>query len=636
MSPSNPASRTTAFATCLAACSVLALGIAGTDLWLSHTKSGHKPTKTPMLLAPMIGAIDTCIATPDHTASNAQTDDLARSCLGPQGSAAALVESTLSALQPVVSARNPYPLGYTLPVPLLQLFSERGSGQWEIDDRVIDRLVRTIRDTERPLILYLFSTHFSTDAPIEKVLAQNSDNLAQTRDGPLAQSSYYGAPIHNWSFATTQTELTKRRVQAAQAMLDAVCQLPANDIAKIRGVTLLGELHHLFPDFEGGMGFSSPYRVTDYSPQSTAAFRTFLRKEFHSIGKLNRMVGADYGSFDEVIPPSKDIRTEPLQRYTEHIDSFAQGTVPISGWAYVPRAAASGPAWIHVFRNGIFIGKTPVDKGRQDVLKAKPEFGSADTGWRLDMDFRQLPAGIHRIDVFVEHAPGRLTPLGTRRIAIMDRTQSPPKQLPQQPLPHSTAAEPPPLASIDMPVDESSYYYNPLVPLWHQFRGQQVVDYLRFFDHVVNDSCLNKVPHYTHQIVPFTNPSWDANKFGIEASLRAQYGVRLGVSLYGDASYGQAFARWYTSTGRQGYGITEFHPLKPMDTPTLQRTLDQHANRGAEFLSFFMEPRWEDKLVARGHNLFSFDPDNPQFGSDTLYRSMQKALSQGEAHSTRP
>lgn len=149
-------------------------------------------------------------------------------------------------------------MGYTLPVPLLKLFHQNPQGHWEIDGRLINRLVRTIRDTERPLILYLFSTHFSADAPLEQVLAQDSRNLAQTRDGPLGQSSYYGAPLYNWSFASTQNELTERRVQAARAVLGTVCQLPAHDIAKVRGVTLLGELHHLFPNFEGGMGFAPP------------------------------------------------------------------------------------------------------------------------------------------------------------------------------------------------------------------------------------------------------------------------------------------------------------------------------------------------------------------------------------------
>lgn len=442
----------------------------------------------------------------------------------------------------------------------------------------------------------------------------------------MPTSQYYGAPLYNWTLARTDTPLSAYRVQATQALLTEMCRLPAQDIAKIRGVTLLGELHHLFPDFESGMGFGGSYRVTDYSPASVAGFQQFLRQEFQHIDRLNRRLGANYATFAEVQPPSRDIRTEPLQRYTEHIDSFAHGSLPIAGWAFAPRPAGAPPAWVHVYRNGTFIGKTPVNKGRQDVLQAKPELGDANTGWRLDMDFKQLPVGLHRIDVFLEARPGLLQALGTRRIAIMDDRQRPPAPLAQQALPASAPPDAALQAHIDWPAEQSSYYYNPLVPLWHSFRGQQVVDYLQFFQGVVKQSCLAGTPHYTHQIIPFTNPSWDENKFAIQASLRALPGMRLGVSLYGDATYGTAFSQWYASTGHPGYGVTEFHPLKAMNAPALQHTLNQHAARGAQFLSFFLEPHWQGQLVARDANMFSFSPENAPFGSAQLYQSAQRLL----------
>ena len=120
-----------------------------------------------MLLAPMIGVIDRCVmARPPLQ----DLPDMQAACVGPNGSAAALVESTLAALQLPGSASSPYPLGYTLPVPLLQLFRSGADG-WVVDREVMGRLVRTLRDTHRPLILYLFSTHFATDAPLEKALA---------------------------------------------------------------------------------------------------------------------------------------------------------------------------------------------------------------------------------------------------------------------------------------------------------------------------------------------------------------------------------------------------------------------------------------------------------------------------------
>lgn len=619
----------TTIATAVAACAALAAGAGGLALLAKHHSTPPKHTG-PMLLAPMFGTFDTCIATPTATpsagAGNAATArTLAETCTGPNGSAAALVESTLSALQPPERAQGPYPLGYTLAVPLLQLFRATEQG-WALDTERIQRLARTVRDTQRPLILYLFSTHFATDAPLEKALATDPANLAQTRDGPMPTSQYYGAPLYNWTLARTDTPLSAYRVQATQALLTEMCRLPAQDIAKIRGVTLLGELHHLFPDFESGMGFGGSYRVTDYSPASVAGFQQFLRQEFQHIDRLNRRLGANYATFTEVQPPSRDIRTEPLQRYTEHIDSFAHGSLPIAGWAFAPRPAGAPPAWVHVYRNGTFIGKTPVNKGRQDVLQAKPELGDANTGWRLDMDFKRLPVGLHRIDVFLEARPGRLQALGTRRIAIMDDRQRPPAPLAQQALPASAPPDAALQAHIDWPAEQSSYYYNPLVPLWHSFRGQQVVDYLQFFQGVVKQSCLAGTPHYTHQIIPFTNPSWDENKFAIQASLRALPGMRLGVSLYGDATYGTAFSQWYASTGHPGYGVTEFHPLKAMNAPALQHTLNQHAARGAQFLSFFLEPHWQGQLVARDANMFSLSPENAPFGSAQLYQSAQRLL----------
>ncbi len=615
----------------LAACAVLAAGAVGMVLL-----SAHRPAvgmrSGPMLLAPMVGVIDTCVlaARGSNTGVPPLPADLQVRCSGPEGSAAALVESTLRDLEApgAVPGRSaPYPLGYTLPVPLLQLFQRDPAHKgWRIDQQAVDRVARTVRDTARPLVLYLFSTHFETGAALEKELATDPANLAQTRDGPLPVGSYYGAPVYPWSLASTETEIARRRVQATQAVLNAVCRLPADDIAKIKGVTLLGELHQLFPDFEAGMGFAQPYRVTDYSAASVAGFQQSLEREFVHIDKLNRLLGSNYTGFGKVPPPSRDIRTEPLTRFTEHIDSFAHGSLPVAGWAHAPQASATAPAWVHVYRNGVSMGKTTVSQGRQDVLAARPELGDANTGWRLDLDFRRLPAGLHRIDVFLEATPGQLTHLGTRQIALMDRQQRTPTLQPQHPLPASTPADAALAAHIDLPADQSSYYYNPLVPLWHAFRAQQVVDYLGFFDGVVQRSCLAGTPRYTHQIVPFANPGWDANKFAIQASLQPQGSLRLGVSLYGDATYGKAFSGWLAGSGHHTYGVTEFHPLKALDAPELQAVLARHAAQGAAFVSFFLEPRWHGRRVERPHNLFSFDPENPRFGSDQLYRSARHSL----------
>ncbi|WP_326534112.1 hypothetical protein [Pseudorhodoferax sp.] len=626
--PSHAIPRRLLIATWAAAAGVLAAGAGGLALWRGLPPAPARASG-PMLIAPMVGAIEPCIRATDGAG-----DALAASCAGPDGSAAALLESTLHALEPAGAAPT-YPVGYTLPVPLLGLFQPEGQG-WAIDQRQVDRLARTVRDSQRPLILYLFSTHFAAQTPIEAELARDPANLAATRDGPLPPDRYYEAPLYNWSFARTDNPITQRREQAIAAVLDAVCRLDAPARARIQGVTLLGELHHLFPNFQAGMGFDGPYRVSDYSAASVAGFRAFLRERFADVAALNRALDSDYRSFDEVQPPARDIRTEPLTRYTEHIDAFAHGTLPVSGWLHV---AGAGPQWLRIYRDGALVGRTRVGLSRQDVLAAKPEFGTAEVGWRWDMDFRRLPAGLHRIDVLLERADGAPVHLGTREIAIMDKRQRTPTPAPQAELP---AHRPPPAGlpfHIDQPHALAAYYYNPLVPLWHAFRGDQVVRYLQHFDAQVARSCLAGTPRYTHQIVPFANPGWDANKFAIDASLQPATGMRLGVSLYGEATDGTSFFEWHARHGGRPYGVTEFHPLRALPPAAMQALLARHAAQGAQFLSFFLEPRWNDALVERDHNIFSFDPDNPRFGSDQLYRSTRQALAQpnsSAAASARP
>lgn len=575
----------------------------------------------------MIGVIENCILRPSDT-SAAPSNGLSQKCDGEQGSAAALVESTLSALAPHATAQlKKVQLGYTLPVPLLQLIRQTPAG-WEVDVDTANKFARTIRDNERPLILYLFSSHFSTGAPIEKILASDGDNIASTQDGRLSTGSYYGEPVYHWSTASTHNAITRWRVRTINTLVDQICRLPPKDREKIQGITLLGETHQYFPNFESGMGFDSPYRVTDYSPRSVAGFQSFLAQKFDSIGTLNRSVGSSYSSFSDVKPPSKDIRSEKLSGFTEHIDSFAHGSLPISGWVYVPanHAGNTSSPRIQIYLNGKFWGKTNVNIRRQDVLEAHPEMGNADTGWRVDMDYRRMSLGVHKLDIFLEAGGGGLTHLGSRRIVLMDKSQA-------TPLEHASSALPPRISApsfpfhLDQPRDLYSYYYNPLVPLWLEFREKQIKDYIDFFGHLLAESCLSGVPRYAHQIFPYANPSWDSNKLSVGSSLQGSKSYLPGVSLYGDATYGTSFLSWHQRGPRRPYGITEFHPLKPLDAKAIQDVIETHRRSGARFLSFFLEPRWEGTATPRNHNIFSFDPNNPQFGSDVLYESVRQVIS---------
>lgn len=577
-----------------------------------------------LLLAPMIGGLEPCLFAPSQQDRAALPEGSMPCEVGSQ-SAAARVEATLNRFGPLHSRDRRYELGYTLNAPLLRFLTKRGE-QWEVDFDAVQSLVRTIRDVQRPVVLYLFSNHFGVGAPIEQALAAHPDNLMKTAQGVMRQDKYYSVDIYPWSFTTTRNEITRQREKVIGAILGEVCRLPRPEIDKIRGVTLLGELHHLFPNFEGGMGYAGRYLVSDYSPESVAGFRHFLATRFASVPAMNRALDADFARFEDVPAPSKDIRNEPLNNFAEHIDSFAHGGLPVSGWAVIPARASADPLWVRVYHNGEFVARVPVRYARQDVLHAFPEFKTADVGFSYQLDYAKFPRGMHVVSAYLEQPREPLVRLATRRIVVMDKHQIPPKPLPQ-------AAEPPSVEPdarlrfhVDYPADLSSYYFNPLVPLWHEFRSQQVRAYLAHFQMMVAKSCIGRDSIYAHQILPFSNPGWDSGKFSIGADLGVPSDLGLGVSLYGEASYGHSFFEWLDTAQRTRYGVTEFHPLRALDPPGLADVLAQHEQRGARFVSFFLEPAGRPAADGKVANLFSFDPENPKFGSDVLADSVRKLM----------
>ncbi len=552
------------------------------------------------------------------------TSDWRQPCRGATASAAQMVESTLLSLKSSAQEGSNWELGYTLQVPLLSML-QLVDGEWQVNLPAIESIARTVRDNPRPLILYLFGTHFSVGSPIESLLVQDANSLAQTPAGPMSTDTYYGQPIYPWSVARTDNLITQYRVKVVQAVVGALCALPAGTRDRIRGITLLGEVHQLFPGFETGMGYGGRYIVSDYSATSAAGFRRFLQSRFVSISELNRHMASDYAAFDDIIPPSKDIRRDRLNRYHEHIDSYAAGQLPIMGWVHAPESPRSSQR-IQIYLDGKYLADVPVKFSRQDVRAARPEFGTADLGWRYDLNFSTLRAGIHRIDLALFQVGRPLLKLGTRTISIMERNQKTPVVVHSETLPEMLALPHQVSAYTDEPRDQADYYYNPLAREWQVFRQTQVQRYLQYFDRLIGNTCLAQTPRYTHQIIPQFNPSWDSAKYAVEASLQAAPTLRTGVSLYGEASYGNSFFEWLRLSPPRLYGVTEFHPLQAMDAAQLGGVLNRHRDEGAQFLSFFLETRWNGHRVRPEINPFAFDPDNHLHESERLYSSMQSVL----------
>ena len=590
-----------------------------------YAPSRH-PVQERLLLAPMMNLLEPCLQPTRKPVANAPKV-LANWCGQGATSLAPVVETTLSALGPRLPENPHVELGYTLAIPLLRMLKLEGK-DWVVDRPMLRKMVSTLAEVDRPAIVYLFSTHFGVNAPIEHELASDPKNLLITQNGALPIDSYLGDEVFAWNFTTTQNGITKRRLQVIDAVLDEICLLPAADRAKLRGITMLGELHHMFPKLESGMGYQAPYLITDYSDASRRDFRVMLKNRFRNIGHLNRALQSNYLSFDDVDPPSKDIRVQPLNRFTEHIDAYAHGSFPVSGWLHGRDFPKGAQPWVRIYRNGQYLGRTPVRGGRQDVARAHPEFGTADVGWQFHVDFKKLPAGQHQLDVMLEVEGQPLLHLASREVSVMGRDQSTPPVLPRQALPVHRKQDPSVSWSLDTPTNHAAFFYNPLVTLWHEFRGEQIVRYLTFFDEHIRRSCLADANLYSHQILPFINPDWDTHRFAAERSLQPFGQTKTGISLYGEATYGRGFGQWFESSRLRSYGITEFHPLKGMPPEDVRATLESHRLRGAQFLSFFLEPRGLTPGSGVGLNQFSFDPQVPNYGSDKLYESMKAVINQ--------
>jgi hypothetical protein len=592
-------------------------------IWLALSRLGPVVHER-LLLAPMMNLLEPCIQ-PTRAAVKNAAASIEQWCGVESRSVAPVVESTLSALGPRFPPNANLELGYTLPIPLLRLLRPQGK-DWVVDHPALSKLVQTLVEVDRPAIVYLFSTHFGVRAPIEHVLAADPKNLLVSQEGGLPVDTYLGDEVFPWNFTTVDNDITRRRLQVVDAFLEEICQLPKQHREKIRGITMLGEVHHMFPKLESGMGFHSPYVITDYSATSTEEFRRFLKLRYRHVRSFNQAIGGDYPSFMAVEPPSKDIRRHKLNRFTEHIDAFAHGSFPVSGWAHVRGLRQGQHPWIRIYQNGEYLGRTAVRGGRQDVAAARPDLGTADVGWQFDVDFKHLEVGVYRIDVLLEAPGAELIYLDTRTVSVVGRDQRPPPDMPIRPLPPHQKPGADVAWYIDAPANQPAYFYNPLVPLWHEFRGEQVMRYLAYFDAHLRRSCLRDTPIYTHQILPFINPGWDRHRFAAERSLQPFGQTRNGISLYGDATYGRNFGEWFKTSRLAAYGVTEFHPLKPMPPEEVQTMFESHRQRGADFVSFFMEPRGLIAGSGVGLNQFSFDPHIPNYSSDVLYHSTRAVI----------
>lgn len=623
---------------CLAALALVAsFGHASTRPVATQPALPERPT---FYITPNVEGLLLCDAERDQGTS-LNFAEAEEACARQGGDASGALSRLLDSLEPG-GARGQVQVGYTLTFPLLSLYKQEGT-DWVLDEGRIDPLFKLVEKIDRPVVLYLQSTHFDSQGPLPAALMKDPRNLMQFADGKPPALGYFGYPIHPYTLQVDESiSVNRYRFSALRLLSRRIAALPEPVRAKVIGITLAGEVHHLYPDFQAGMGAFDATPVTDYSPASVAGFRRALAAQYGRIETLNAAMGVNETSFDTVPAPSKDIRRDKLDRFTEHYDAWAGGWLPIAGWVFDPQQRIDA---LELYIDGRYLG--PVQRGlnRLDVYRAVEEVDTPNVGFRYDLDFSTLKVGRHRAQV-IAVSGGEKYLLAEVPFVVVGRDQARvPDHLPagvsglkadgttsrlmvlvnkvlrrlgfDRPLP-GPASLPGVHSWLDMPRSLQDLYYNPLARAWDVYRDQQTRRFLKAFFDIALESGLPADKLFSHQIVPDVNSSWNRQLFATNSTLQAGMPWRPGFNLYGGAANSDWMRAFLKQRNWTDYGVPEFHPQVWKRPGEALGALHAQYEDGARFVSpmyISLVPQRFRHEGQYGFNLFELSDDNPKEGS---------------------
>ncbi|WP_326536365.1 hypothetical protein [Pseudorhodoferax sp.] len=579
------------------------------------------PARSPFYIMPVIEGLGICLA--------GQRSAKIRAAISPQsycgefkGDVGAMVRHVLDDFEtggPAGQVR----VGYTITVQLLALYQHK-NGRWTLDTQKLDDQLALIGQIDRPVVVYLASNHFDSQGELSTELAKDPSNLLQLSDGTIPQTSYFGYKVHPFTLLSDETlPVNRYRFEALRHVARKLAQLPAKSRDRIVAVTLAGELHQMFPDFENGMGVFDTARVTDYSPLSIAAFRQWLAGKYQTIASFNERTGFDFPSFDAVPAPGKNIRSDKLGSFAEHYDGFAGGIVPVSGWLWAPDAKIDELA---LYVDGRPVGKVPRGLNRLDVYRALPEVTTPNVGFRFELAYAYLPPGRH-IGQLVARAGSSQYLVSSFDLHVMGRDQTMPRPgrpqtlSPLRPLSELSRQA---RASLDLPRQQQDVYFNPLARDWDSFRALQVRTMLSKFYTEARSAGIAPDKLYSHQIVPEVNSTWNSQLFAIHGSLGGNP-WHDGLNMYGGAT-DSGWVRDFVAFHKiRDYGVPEFNPQQ-WKTPGvhLQAMRAQYLG-GARFISPYFVSVTSDRMTAQNAvTSMEIRADNKAEGSDAFYRAIRE------------
>lgn len=521
--------------------------------------------------------------------------------------------------------RGQVQVGYLATLQLLSLYRKIGQA-WEIDDKKLDIYFQILSKVQRPVVVYLAANHFDTQSPLAAELSSDKNNLLLLSDGQPAQSNYFGYPVVPYTLRTDENITVNRlRYAALKHVAKRLTALPNHVRERIIAVSLAGEIHHMFPDFESGGGKYQDIKVTDYSVASITEFRRWLKTRYGSLEKFNSINNFSYPSFEKVPAPSKNIRKDKLLSFGEHYDAYADGKLPIAGWLWDPMNRVS--------RLELHIDSTPVGNidrnlNRQDVYRAVKDVLTPNVGYRRDFDYSSMTPGTHAAQVIAVTTNASYL-VGQVKFVIGDRDQGPvrlSKAIALTSLP-SIKQLTDVKAWLDLPNTPETLYFNPLARDWNQYRGGQVKSFMANFFEIAVNAGIPKQKIYSHQIVTRVNSSWNPQLFAVDDSFSPSASWKHGINMYGGATNSDWMRAFIAENQIVDYGAPEFNPQQWKVPGTHLSALKSHYLGGARFISpyYFSTVPDRYKAAVRGAvNAMELRPDNPSEGSNQFYQAIRE------------
>lgn len=577
-----------------------------------------------MVIAPFIlGQYFSDRAVHDHSVRNENDAALFSASIGENG--AGRINAFLDAIGPKHSPSGRFSLGYTLNLPLMRYF-KKIDGLWQLQFDILRHNIRTIIDVDRDVVIYLSANHF-TDANEELVreLAADPKNLMWGRDGPLPPDDYFNHMIVSWTLSDFDAPITKMRAEAFRAALSIIQDLPAEARARIVSISVLGEVHDMFPNFvQGPSQTLSMTQLTDYSPIARNGFHHWLQGKFTTIENLNAAIGGNFADFEHVEPPHRDANHEAVTSRFEHVDLYAAGKASIYGWLY---DRIHRPVAVDVYVDGILQGEAETGLSRTDVTDASEEIGDPNVGFRFDLDYRNLAAGSHLIDVVVR--PRASAALHMQRIRMTfrhdlnDTAGDVAPVVDVTKLYQSMAFDPSLMGYVDGPATDSVALYNPLARLWLEYRNIVVRNYFEYFANILTDGGIDPHIIFSHQMAPNLYGAWNSDLIALDAMQKNPARYNHGITLYGGTAFGRPVDSMAQRLGWGRYGVNEVHPIVPLEPEDYENMFEHHYRNGAAFMAPYYMSIIPDRLGS-GSDLdkYLISKNNHRCGSNLYWESI--------------